>query len=1132
MQVLLRQYRKPLQALFDRLMEHGPPDDVGLGLSCRQATDWLEQSGGIGEYHVKSRSGSANSSQSLSSFLTVHLAGQAFVDSLPLQLREGRFLGSCLASSRQFQEWLVRCAELKYCAVEQLSLAARTNCLLQNVIDGRSTEDVLLQVTQASATATFDPRSCTPTPGVSASLLKFFLAIWDQLDMSAIYGLSGREQKVFELLLSHLASLVNTFAYYCGSSLRRTEPEAIGLLELQGWSKFVMDGHVCTKSFSARAAYEVYQMVLDSIGTQRIGLDLAEFLQCLLACAFQRSNAARVLLHEKTAHSVFPVDHCLKAFLSSVLPHLRARNVLDFHLECAKSAGLQRMLVERQDAVFQSLAPSDASLKAGLSSRSEAGMSLDAFLTRLDSLGLLRALKIELDVWNPVDDYGLSRDGGEYSRKVFKSVLTSEDVKQAVVDTVLTFALTDGTSLPCGKGVASMPLSAALLLQTMVRLAAVMYSQIPHLQLEQRVATFFGHLLSPELDAGEAVMRHMSTHSPARTSSVVIELAGSQGFAGYTARQHAFWLAVWQDVDLSRLPGFPMWERRVFEVLQACWPELRSIFHFYCKRSNCADLKQSGQMTLPAFLLWADDCMMRTKLFPQARIKGVFNYCVMRRSRTAGDTMPDVDAGGALVSKVARREALSDAELEVLRYFASGEASSSTHAISFASFVECVVRCSFLRANLKWQPGIEELSLVRLVPLPGCLHRFLEDCPLRFSQRGGLAFSKRLLTDAYFNEAVKQRQEDLASLCLKLAAADEAPAFNGHTRLPIAVDDMLAMLREKGVLGQAVVPILRTGHDTREATCTLSEQHFLEAWHDGRTFAMGCAGGDTEVPGLSQREFVEILARCAQHKYAEAKAMHLAQRFLALVGNLVDGRTVEDSINEASRLQPRKMFAAEAEPAPIHWSTDDQEAWLSIWEQLDLSELPDYPDSLRPVFLTLQGGLRDLLPMFSSYSRNGGQEGSLSQGSWQRFTHEAALVTRALDTDRLASIFLAASITTKVGEQVLRVPQFLQARISPKHACVDPKHARLPAVAHSCAHFLGTRQHLAHHVTPPHRSTICASKHRLRAVVGTTARGYLAEQSNPRPEHRERQSHTFPTMRAVAREACLLTSAGRRFESR
>ena len=71
-------------------------------------------------------------------------------------------------------------------------------------------------------------------------------------------------------------------------------------------------------------------------------------VQCMLACAFQRTNAARLLLHEKTAHSVFPVDHCLKAFLSSVLPHLHTRDVLEFHLQCIKSTGLQRMLNEKR----------------------------------------------------------------------------------------------------------------------------------------------------------------------------------------------------------------------------------------------------------------------------------------------------------------------------------------------------------------------------------------------------------------------------------------------------------------------------------------------------------------------------------------------------------------------------------------------------------------------------------------------------------------------------------------------------------------------------------------------------------------------------------------------------------------
>ena len=74
-QALLKQYRKPLQALFDQLVESGPPEAAGLGLDCGQALEWLEQSGGVGECHVplaKGRSESDQQPKSLSSFRWTH----------------------------------------------------------------------------------------------------------------------------------------------------------------------------------------------------------------------------------------------------------------------------------------------------------------------------------------------------------------------------------------------------------------------------------------------------------------------------------------------------------------------------------------------------------------------------------------------------------------------------------------------------------------------------------------------------------------------------------------------------------------------------------------------------------------------------------------------------------------------------------------------------------------------------------------------------------------------------------------------------------------------------------------------------------------------------------------------------
>ena len=489
-------------------------------------------------------------------------------------------------------------------------------------------------------------------------------------------------------------------------------------------------------------------------------------------------------------------------------------------------------------------------------------------------------------------------------------------------------------------------------------------------------------------------------------------------------------------MDLSHLPGFPMWERGVFEILQPCWPTMRSIFHFYCRRGNHNSALPPHRMGLSAFLLWSEDCRLRTKQFSHARILAIFHYCVLSRVNRAWVSALDFEDGAALVDKVKGGGVLKDDELELLRCFASSETTSPDTeplSIGFAAFVEGLIRCSFLRANLKWHPGFEDISSMHITPLPGCLQRFLHDCVLRFSHRAGLTFSRRLLGDAHFGEAVAQRQVQLESLCSKLAAVDSLPAFDDPVRLPIAIDNARALFQEGGLLGQTVVRIPRAGSEARVVTSSLNEQQFNDAWNDSRTFVRGCVGPEPseseQVQGLSQQEFVEVVARCAQHKYVEVSTMSMAQRFLAVVDSLVGERTPEDAIRTAIRAQPQRVFDASLEHPPEDWSTDELDTWLSIWRQLDLSKLPSYPDWLRPTFLTLRGGLRKVLSIFATYTRNGDMEGSLSAEGWLRFTREAALVTRALDADRLSSIFVEASVTTKMGEQVLRAPQFIQALV-------------------------------------------------------------------------------------------------------
>ncbi len=131
-------------------------------------------------------------------------------------------------------------------------------------------------------------------------------------------------------------------------------------------------------------------------------------------------------------------------------------------------------------------------------------------------------------------------------------------------------------------------------------------------------------------------------------------------------------------------------------------------------------------------------------------------------------------------------------------------------------------------------------------------------------------------------QIVAQRQQELSTLCSELGATADAPAFDDPNRLPITANQLLAFLQDKGVLGQTVVHVPRSGQNSQVVHSVLTEEQFLEAWHDGRTFVRGCSGvhhthGPDEQQGLSQQEFVEVLARCAQHKYADLKNMRLAQ---------------------------------------------------------------------------------------------------------------------------------------------------------------------------------------------------------------------------------------------------------------
>ena len=71
-----------------------------------------------------------------------------------------------------------------------------------------------------------------------------------------------------------------------------------------------------------------------------------------------------------------------------------------------------------------------------------------------------------------------------------------------------------------------------------------------------------------------------------------------------------------------------------------------------------------------------------------------------------------------------------------------------------------------------------------------------------------------------------------------------------------------------------------------------------------------------------------------------------------------------------------------------------------------------------PLFFLFRSRLHELQATFAQFSRNLDASGSMGVEAWERFTREAALVTRSLDVTRLDGFFEECCVTSKTGERL------------------------------------------------------------------------------------------------------------------
>ena len=456
---------------------------------------------------------------------------------------------------------------------------------------------------------------------------------------------------------------------------------------------------------------------------------------------------------------------------------------------------------------------------------------------------------------------------GNFVKKAFGTKFSAIDAKQAFLDTLLADALIVSALLPNDVGAGTGKLPPSGMLEAIVRCAMTKYNRVNVLTTAGKTASLIEGLSARRTSSRGQQVRGDARAAAARPARACAAACGRQvPRAGAAA-----WLSIWQRMDLSDLPGFPEWDRPAFEQLQANWPTLLSIFIFYSRGYGGDAAGAHGSMTPWGFMQWADDSKVITKIFSDARVQDIYEYTVAAAG--TGDMM------------------------------------------SFPAFVQAVVRCAVERANPRWRRD-EDGRLTTgsvaayLIQVPDCLGRFLHNCVLRFSPRDPcLAFSQQLMRDEAAKQVVEAREAELMQLLGQVSSVEAQ--LDDTARVPVDVDALVRVFKERRILGQVLIG----GTGGRQVACELTEGQVIQATTDASTFVKGRAGAgfgegdEAPVQGLSAQEFIELIVRCAQLKYANVP-MTTAQRFSAFLRILLNGESPEAAVDAiTSRARPAEFDA-------------------------------------------------------------------------------------------------------------------------------------------------------------------------------------------------------------------------------
>ena len=340
-----------------------------------------------------------------------------------------------------FLECVCRCGFAKYAEVPMMTLTDKVAGFLDNLMDKHTEEQVIIAATEQATPPMFDAVSeSVPLVGEPEAQFAHWLACWERLKLSSLYGYPLWLREVHELLHSSFRQLRMIFSHYCTVD-NSDEDSASGAQTLGGkeWLALAHDCRLANSQFTIYDLKDIFRLTSEgsgggtrtSVGTiQAAELNLPGMIEALVRVAFLRANPGLEGLSEGsvplTHHGLHTLPGCLiRLFEQHVLPLAKQDSQLFMPEKLAVDEDAQALLKKRENhlkALMSNLGKS----KGVASSVVEGGkINLGGMINLCRNAGLLRQ-------WRVPQTSEVTGDPANFATHTLS--LTSADVRVAFVN--------------------------------------------------------------------------------------------------------------------------------------------------------------------------------------------------------------------------------------------------------------------------------------------------------------------------------------------------------------------------------------------------------------------------------------------------------------------------------------------------------------------------------------------------------------------------------------------------------------------------------------------------------------------------------------------------------------------------